>query len=44
MIAKKIKDYLDSHNVKYSVITHSPAFTAQELAHATHIHGKEFAK
>lgn len=44
MPAKKLKEFLDSHNVKYVNITHSPAYTAQEIAASAHIHGKELAK
>ena len=44
MPAKKLKEFLDSHNVKYISITHSFAFTAQEIAAAAHIPGKELAK
>ncbi|NIT03448.1 deacylase, partial [Candidatus Saccharibacteria bacterium] len=41
---KKLKDYLDSHQIKYVTITHSPVFTAQEIAASAHIPGKELAK
>jgi Ala-tRNA(Pro) deacylase len=41
---KRIKDYLDSHNVKYIIISHSIAFTAQEIAASVHISGHEMAK
>ena len=44
MPAKKLKEFLDSHKVKYVKITHSPAYTAQEIAAAAHIRGKELAK
>ena len=44
MIIKKLKDYLDSHHIKYVIISHSPAFTAQEIAAYAHIPGKEMAK
>lgn len=44
MPARKLKEFLDSHNVKYVSITHSRAYTAQEVAASTHIRGKEFAK
>ncbi|NUO06912.1 MAG: YbaK/EbsC family protein [Candidatus Brocadia sinica] len=30
MPAKRLKEFLDSHNIKYIVISHSRAFTAQE--------------
>lgn len=44
MPAKKIKDFLESHNVKFSTINHSPAYTSQETAEASHISGKHLAK
>ncbi|MGI6454515.1 MAG: aminoacyl-tRNA deacylase [bacterium] len=40
----KVKDFLDSHNVRYVTITHSPAFTAQQIAASAHIPGKNMAK
>lgn len=44
MPVKKLKEFLDSNNVKYASISHSPAYTAQEIAASTHIPGKELAK
>jgi len=44
MPAKKVAQYLDSQKVKYILIKHSPAFTAQEIAASAHIPGKELAK
>jgi Ala-tRNA(Pro) deacylase len=44
MPVKKLKDFLDSQGVKYISITHSPAYTAQEIAACAHIHGKDLAK
>jgi len=44
MPVKKLKDFLDSNTVKYVTIKHSQAFTAQEIAAASHISGKEMAK
>lgn len=44
MPVKKLKDFLDSHGVKYVSIMHSPAFTSQEVAAAAHISGKQLAK
>jgi Ala-tRNA(Pro) deacylase len=43
-IPKRLKDYLDEHKVCYQACTHSPAYTAQGVAHAQHISGKELAK
>ena len=44
MPVRKMKDFLDREKVKYVVITHSPAYTAQEVAQSAHIGGKELAK
>ena len=43
-ISTKLKNYLDTNHVKYMTITHSKAYTAQEIAAAVHIPGKEMAK
>ena len=44
MPAQKLKDFLDGHNIKYVTISHSLAYTAQEIAASAHIAGKELAK
>ena len=44
MPGEKTREFLDSHYVKYITISHSPAFTAQEIAASAHIPGKELAK
>jgi Ala-tRNA(Pro) deacylase len=44
MALATLVEHLDKHNVKYVVITHSPAYTAQGVAGLTHISGKELAK
>ena len=44
MPVKKLKEFLDSHKLKYVSLSHSPAFTAQEIAAAAHISGKQLAK
>jgi len=44
MPGKKIKEFLDSHQVKYISVTHSPAYTAQQIAQAAQIPAKELAK
>jgi len=44
MPVKKLKDFLDQNSVKYMTISHSPAFTAQEIAASACIPGKELAK
>ena len=44
MPLEKLKEFLDSHDVKYVTLSHSPAYTAQEIAASAHIPGKELAK
>ena len=44
MPARRLKKFLDDQRVKYTTITHSQAFTAQEIAHAAHISGRDMAK
>ncbi|MBM3335394.1 YbaK/EbsC family protein [Candidatus Sumerlaeota bacterium] len=44
MPVKKLKDFLDSHGVRYVTIAHSTAYTAQEIAASAHISGKNVAK
>ena len=44
MPIQELREFLDSHFVKYLTISHSPAYTAQEIAAAAHIPGKELAK
>ena len=44
MAMEQLKKYLDGHGVKYVVIQHSKAYTAQEIAAIAHIPGKELAK
>jgi len=44
MPSAKLKEYLDSENIKYVSIIHSRAYTAQETAESAHIPGKELAK
>ncbi len=41
---KELQKFLDSHKVKYEVITHNPVYTAQEIAACAHIPGKDLAK
>jgi Ala-tRNA(Pro) deacylase len=43
-ILRKLRDYLDTHKSKYQVLTHSTAYTAQEVAAAQHIPGRQIAK
>ena len=44
MPVQKLRDLLDQHHVKYMVLTHSQAYTAQEIAASAHIPGREIAK
>ncbi len=44
MPAKKLEEFLDSHNIRYVTIKHSAAYTAQEIAASAHISGKQLAK
>jgi Ala-tRNA(Pro) deacylase len=44
MPLKKLRDFLDSKNIKYVTIEHSKAYTANEIAATAHIPGKELAK
>ncbi len=44
MPVKKLKEFLDSNRVKYVTISHSAAYTAQEIAATAHVPGKELAK
>ena len=44
MSAKKLTKFLDENHVQYTTISHSPAFTAQEIAQVAHIPGAEMAK
>jgi len=44
MACAKLQEYLDQQDVRYVSIKHSPAFTAQEIAGAAHIPGKDVAK
>jgi Ala-tRNA(Pro) deacylase len=44
MPARKLKEFLDRYHTKYVSISHSPAYTAQEIAALAHIPGREMAK
>jgi Ala-tRNA(Pro) deacylase len=41
---KTLKKYLDANGIKYVTISHSRAFTAQEIAATAHVPGQELAK
>ncbi|NTV93306.1 MAG: YbaK/EbsC family protein [Chlorobiaceae bacterium] len=44
MPIRRLREFLDSHAVRYFVVSHSRAYTAQEIAAAAHVPGKELAK
>ena len=44
MPVQKLKDFLDNNNIRYVTISHSPAYTAQQVAASSHTPGKELAK
>jgi Ala-tRNA(Pro) deacylase len=44
MPLSKLRDFLDSHHIKYMVISHSQAYTAQGVAALAHVSGKKLAK
>jgi Ala-tRNA(Pro) deacylase len=43
-ISSKLERFLDDNDVRYVVTTHSPAFTAQEIAALAHVKGRELVK
>lgn len=44
MPLNKLREFLDSHKIRYLIFSHSLAYTAQGIAALTHISGKELAK
>ena len=44
MSMERVKQHLDEQNIKYSILQHSPAYTAQEVAESVHVTGRHFAK
>jgi Ala-tRNA(Pro) deacylase len=44
MPVNRLKTFLDENKVRYVTMSHSSAYTAQEIAAATHIPGKSMAK
>jgi len=44
MPISKLRKYLDENKIKYIIISHSSAYTAQEIAARAHIRGRELAK
>ena len=43
-LSKNLKAFLDEKQIRYLTLHHSPAYTSQELAAATHISGRAWAK
>lgn len=43
-ILKRLEDYLKKNNAKYRETVHPEAYTAQEVAAAMHVRGKDLAK
>jgi Ala-tRNA(Pro) deacylase len=44
MPVRKVKELLDVENIKYVTVSHSVAYTAQEIAARAHVSGKNLAK
>jgi len=44
MPVSKLIEFLNSNEIKYVIISHSKAYTSQEIAASAHIPGKEMAK
>jgi len=44
MPGQEVRRFLDKHNIQYVTIIHSPAYTAQGIAAAAHVVGRELAK
>ena len=44
MPVERLRTFLEENHVKFVTISHSPAFTAQEIAASAHVPGKELAK
>jgi Ala-tRNA(Pro) deacylase len=44
MTLSKVRKFLDSNHIKYLVISHSLAYTAQGVAALAHVSGKKLAK
>jgi Ala-tRNA(Pro) deacylase len=44
MSLSSLKEYLDKNAIEYTVISHSPAFTAQGIAAMVHVPGQELVK
>ena len=44
MPVEALEKFLNENEIRYVCVSHSPAFTAQEIAASAHIPGKELAK
>lgn len=44
MALKRITDLLDNQHIRYALIRHSAAYTAQEIAESAHLSGRQLAK
>ena len=44
MPSSSLLEYLEKHGVQYTVMTHSPAYTAQGIAALSHTPGKQMVK
>src|SRR5436305_8511316 len=44
MPLSKVREFLDSQQIKYLIISHSLGYTAQGIAAAAHVSGKKLAK
>ena len=44
MPVEKLKKFLNDNEIRFVCVSHSPAFTAQEIAASAHIPGKKLAK
>ena len=44
MPIQKLREFLDSHNVRYAMVSHSGAYTAEQTADSAQIPAKELAK
>jgi len=44
MPSRRLRRFLNDNNVRFVLIQHSPAYTAQQVAAEMHVHGWELAK
>jgi Ala-tRNA(Pro) deacylase len=44
LIPERLRRFLDKNQIKHSILEHPESFSAQEMAHATHTHGRDVAK